>query len=75
MIAACLRSKVPQLDEGLKVFRSMVRNKLEVGVKTYLKLIDACVDAQNLKAGEEVFSAMRVTGHEIYSKVSQFHYL
>jgi pentatricopeptide repeat protein len=69
MIAACLRAKVPQLDEALKVLRSMLRNKLEVGVKTYLKLIDACADAQNLKAAEEVFTAMRATGHQIYSKV------
>lgn len=69
MIAACLRAKVPQLDEALQVFRSMLRNKLEVGVKTYLKLIDAFVDAPNLKAGDEVFSVMRSTGHQIYSKV------
>ncbi|CAM6114865.1 unnamed protein product [Calypogeia fissa] len=68
MIAACLRAKVPQLDTALQVFRTMLRSKLEVGVKTYLKLIDACVDEQNLKAGEEVFTAMRSTGHQVYSK-------
>ncbi|KAL3675816.1 hypothetical protein R1sor_025764 [Riccia sorocarpa] len=68
MIFAALRAKSTQLGKALQIFQDMLENSMEVGVKTYLKLIDACADAGDIVAADEVFMAMRSSGHTIYSK-------
>ncbi|KAL2608121.1 hypothetical protein R1flu_026694 [Riccia fluitans] len=68
MIFAALKAKSTQLRKALQVFQEMLENNMEVGVKTYLKLIDACADAGDIQAADEVFMAMRSSGHTIYSK-------
>ncbi|KAG6552308.1 hypothetical protein Mapa_006161 [Marchantia paleacea] len=68
MISAALKAKSPQVGKAIQVFRSMLQNSLEVGIKTYLKLIEACADARDILAADEVFLAMRASGHTIYSK-------
>lgn len=69
MISAALKAKSPQVGKAIQVFRSMLQNSMEVGIKTYLKLIEACADARDILAADEVFLAMRASGHTIYSKV------